>query len=524
MNFQSEFVRWMQKNGCSDRTIKSYSVTVMNAVNKISRDELNISSDIYDVDSHENFVALFDKLKLLATWKDKNTAGNSMYDAGMKKYGSFLESQKKAQLPSLDYKRVSKPFILLAGISGTGKTRFIRQQANRSAEYFGLHQGENYCLVPVRPDWHEPSDLFGYISRLSGVQYVATDFLKFVFKALIAAISDIEASRIIWKQREATPPFWLCLDEMNLAPVEQYFADYLSIIETREWSGGTYKSDALLTKGVFDALCLENNVGGNHDAEENVASPIDSFFREVFMDISITDGLKCKLTRYVTQKGLPLPPNLIVAGTVNMDETTHGFSRKVIDRALTFDFGEFFPNNFDTLLNDDNEPSVLLSFPHKSNADLEALGAAAADSDGKKSIVFLKAVNEVLVGTPFELAYRALNELLLSVISFSPADENELQAVWDDFMMCKVLPRIDGDSDKLAVVNTPGSRGTILDQLETKLQEQLSEIWDGPKSRPDLLREYKNSDEPILIRCRSNKKLGWMKARLEKNTFTSFWP
>lgn len=416
---------------------------------------------------------------------------------------------------------LSKPFILLAGISGTGKTRFVREQAQRGADRFGLEEGENYCLVPVRPDWHEPSDLFGYISRLNGVQYVATDFLKFVFKALSAAIFDIEDSRIIWKDSEHIPPFWLCLDEMNLAPVEQYFADYLSIIETRKWSGDTYESEALLTKGAFDALLSANSVGGN--AEEDTESPIDAFFHEIFSGITIPDKLERKLTKYITEKGLLLPPNLIVAGTVNMDETTHGFSRKVIDRALTFDFGEFFPNDFDTFFVPKSEP-VLLSFPVNSQATKTALSKVPSDSDGEKSITFLKAINEVLTGTPFELAYRALNELLLSVVSFTPSDDKELQAVWDDFMMCKVLPRIDGDSDKLAVVNTSGAGDTILDQLETKLQEQLSYIWGGPKSRPDLLRESKKDGEPISIGCRSKKKLGWMKARLKKNTFTSFWP
>ena len=425
--------------------------------------------------------------------------------------------------PSLNALGLSKPFLLLAGISGTGKTRFVKDQARRSAPGFGLKEGENYCLVPVRPDWHEPSDLLGYISRLNGVQYVATDFLKFVFKALCAAISDIKNAEIIWKTTDKIPPFWLCLDEMNLAPVEQYFADYLSVIETREWDGDSYKSEALLKKGIFDSLKPKTSFGGGYDATDNSGSPLGMLFHEVFSGISINEDLKPKIIDYVTKNGLMLPPNLIVAGTVNMDETTHGFSRKVIDRALTFDFGRFFPNDFDTFFNPESD-SVLLSFPVNSQADQNALSLVAADSDGGKSIEFLKAVNKVLKGTPFELAYRALNELLLSVISFSPKDDTELQSVWDDFMMCKVLPRIDGDSDKLAVVDPSNTDGTILDQLANQLQEQLSNIWDGNESRPDLLRESKISEEAILIGCRSNEKIDWMKDRLEKNTFTSFWP
>lgn len=417
---------------------------------------------------------------------------------------------------------LSKPFILLAGISGTGKTRFVRQQAERSASMFELEKGENYCLIPVRPDWHEPSDLLGYISRLDGIRYVATDFLKFVLKALCAAVSDIDGEKIIWKKTDKIAPYWLCLDEMNLAPVEQYFADYLSIIETREWIEDSYYSEALLKKSVFDSLKPEVSYGGSYSSDDSGSTAISLFFNEVFAGVSVTERLKSKISIYITNNGLPLPPNLIVAGTVNMDETTHGFSRKVIDRALTFDFGEFFPNDFDSFFVPQSKP-MLLSYSVNSSADKATLQSVSADPTGTRSIAFLKCINEILYGTPFELAYRALNELLLSVVSFSPNNDTELQAVWDDFMMCKVLPRIDGDNDKLAVVEISNSEVTILDQLEIILSEQLSNIWSG-RIRPDLLRKPTDDSLPITIGCRSQKKLRWMKDRLEKNTFTSFWP
>jgi hypothetical protein len=315
---------------------------------------------------------------------------------------------------------------------------------------------------------------------------------------------------------------------MNLAPVEQYFSDYLSIIETRSWEGNEYRSEPLLKKHIFDDL-NENSfsasagVGARTVGESRgnyTHTGLNNFFTSIFSDINVESKLRAEIISYVKEKGLPLPPNLIVAGTVNMDETTHGFSRKVIDRALTFDFGEFFPNDFDSYF-EATSRSRLLSYPTLSNTDKAALQSVSADSDGELSIQFLKSVNGVLQGSPFELAFRALNELLLSVASFSPSTEIELQAVWDDFLMCKVLPRIDGDHDKLASVNT--DEEDILSQLESKLSTSLFDIWDGAK-RPDLLRESITDKEPILIHCRTKKKLEWMKAKLEKNTFTSFWP
>ncbi|WP_298053074.1 hypothetical protein [uncultured Paenalcaligenes sp.] len=417
---------------------------------------------------------------------------------------------------------LSKPFLLLAGISGTGKTRFVREQAKTSGQF-----SETYCLTSVRPDWHEPSDLLGYISRLNGAaEYITTDVLQFIAKAWraiadsglsieIQDTEDLGKRLVVAGERDALEqvlPYWLCLDEMNLAPVEQYFADYLSVLETREWcwtgDSFTYSSDALLKpatiKEVADSEKLRKELG--FDSEE---------YDELWVDIC--------------QYGLGIPFNLLVAGTVNMDETTHGFSRKVIDRALSFDFGAFFPNDYDDFFIP-TSCNKRLSYPiwsHASKADL----ANTFDADGAKTVAFLSAVNAVLKNTPFELAFRALNELLLAVASCQPKDELTLKAVWDDFMMCKVLPRIEGDTDKL----TTAEGKALLAELNTVLADQLAPIWsasatDEVNQRPDLYREKIVADgateeEKVLpIPCRSKAKLKWMSDRLASATFTSFWP
>lgn len=424
----------------------------------------------------------------------------------------------------LEAQLLSKPFLLLAGISGTGKTRFVREQAKTSGQF-----SETYCLTSVRPDWHEPSDLLGYISRLNGAaEYITTDVLQFIAKAWRAIAdsgltvevqdSDDQGKRLVVAGERAVLeqvlPYWLCLDEMNLAPVEQYFADYLSVLETREWCWSddsfTYSSDALLKpatiKEVADkeklrkALGFDNSENANYD----------------------------ELWQLICQYGLGIPFNLLVAGTVNMDETTHGFSRKVIDRALSFDFGAFFPNDY----NDFFTPTSCnkrLSYPswsHASKADLDN----TFDADGTKTVAFLSAVNAVLKNTPFELAFRALNELLLAVASSQPQDDLTLKAVWDDFMMCKVLPRIEGDTDKL----TTSEGKALLVELSTVLADQLAPIWQaeqGDKNqRPDLYRENIVADgateeeKVLFIPCRSKAKLKWMSERLASAAFTSFWP
>ncbi|MFJ5322109.1 MrcB family domain-containing protein [Pectobacterium parvum] len=397
-----------------------------------------------------------------------------------------------------------KPFLLLAGISGTGKSRFVSKQAEATGS-----SEETYCLVSVRPDWHEPSDLLGYTTRLNNnAEYVTTDVLQFIVKAWKAIAEtgvQIAENKTAGHRNDlqAIPPYWLCLDEMNLAPVEQYFADYLSILETREWEWKgdefIYQCRPLLKASVIKLL--------SPDKQNALCTSLE---------LDPTSALWLEFS----ENGIGIPFNLLVAGTVNMDETTHGFSRKVIDRALSFDFGDFFPNDFDEYFS----PTIIpkkLSYPIYSSAAKSKDRLPAIDADGKKSIAFLQSLNTVLGYTPFKLAYRALNELLLSVISHQPENDEALQAAWDDFLMCKLLPRIEGDSDKLAQHDIDES---LLIKLSGILKENLSAIWNQPNARQDFYREKQQDGETIMIACRSRAKIDWMQNKLAQSGFTSFWP
>lgn len=403
----------------------------------------------------------------------KSLISKDLLLVGNKSNSQVLEYEKNA---------LFKPFLILAGISGTGKTRFVRQQAE-------LTGNNNYCLVSVRPDWHEPSDLLGYISHLgSQPKYITTDVLRFIVQAwkhIADSGFDLKTGKVTEEQLNEIQPYWLCLDEMNLAPVEQYFADYLSILETRQWNGEVYQCDPLLKSSVL----------------ENI-QPID---------LGLDEG--DILWEHFKENGISIPFNLIVAGTVNMDETTHGFSRKVLDRALSFDFNEFYPNDFNTYFST-NAQNKTFTYPIYSDASL----SLNFDSNFvKESCEFLSEVNNVLKNSPFELAYRALNELLLAVKCIKPQNDIELQSIWDDFLMMKVLPRIEGDSEKL---DFDGEK-SLLTNLEAIIKEQLSAIWEGEK-RIDLFRET-NEGDVINIECRSKAKIPWMQTKLEKFGFTHFW-
>lgn len=412
----------------------------------------------------------------------------------------FLDGEKNHTEAFLgSHSILSKPFVLLAGISGTGKSRFVRKQAEDSDGIV-----KNYKLISVRPDWHEPSDLLGYISRIKEEKYIVTDALKFMVSAWCDACDLVNTSEKVLTNKAPAEmnTFWLCLDEMNLAPVEQYFADYLSVIETRKWDRDSYSCDAILKADTIKLL--------SSAAATNLRN-----------DLGLTDIKYDSLWSYFSEIGIPLPPNLIVAGTVNMDETTHGFSRKVIDRALTLDFGQFFPNDFDAFFEPTSNP-VIFSFPTLSQATQSDFSDVTIDPKGEHSLKFLKGLNEILKGTMFELAYRALNELFISVICIKPKSDIELQAVWDDFLMTKVLPRIEGDDDKLKIHNDSNNK-EILKALDEYIKQKLPLIYET-ELRPDFFRIDATSNNPVEIKCRSRAKLKWMSDRLANNGFTTFWP
>jgi hypothetical protein len=513
------FRKWMIQKGLSEKTALSYSVTGINFCDKYLESlNLNVKS-LYQLDAVQALEVLA-RLNNIDEWLRADQRGNSMYSASCKRYIEFMSEKS-----DVSYMNLSKPFLILAGISGTGKTRFVREQARYSSIFT-----ETYCLTSVRPDWHEPSDLLGYISRINGAsEYITTDVLQFIAKAwrgildsgLSIGVENINGqgdTLVVTGDLSILTqvlPYWLCLDEMNLAPVEQYFADYLSVLETREWhwSGESfiYRSDALLKAATINETADRNKL------------------RQDLGFGTFEDGVYNEFWELICQHGLGIPFNLIVAGTVNMDETTHGFSRKVLDRALSFDFGAFFPNNYDDFFTPKYN-FKRLSYPIWSHAS-KAVLVNTFDFDGSKSVAFLSGVNSVLVNTPFELAFRALNELLLSVMCARPIDELSLMAVWDDFMMCKVLPRIEGDVDKL----TTAHGKPLLLELNKLLENQLEPIWKEEiggqiNLRPDLFREkieneeINQSDNVIQIPCRSKEKLKWMSDRLATATFTSFWP
>lgn len=361
----------------------------------------------------------------------------------------------------------AKPFILLAGMSGTGKTRIVRQLARGCCPTGSDlakdpdHPG-NYECIPVRPNWHDSTGLMGYVSRIDGAKYVITDFVRFLAKA--------------WLYEEEGIPFFLCLDEMNLAPVEQYFAEYLSVIESRRVKDGKIVSDPLVRitdEGLLKAAIDVVYKGVEHETAEK--------FKAFF----------------VSQGGIPIPSNLVVMGTVNMDETTCSFPHKVLDRAMTFELNEFDINsglesNPDTPLGSIKVENAKGTFTHGWQVYAEAKDVC------DKIKPYLVSVNAVLNGTKFKFAYRTRDEVMAYCVE-RMKDGTALVAALDEATSMKVLSRVEGDEQIV--------KRTWLEKLQTAIADGLKALCAEGEEPPK--------------KCAD--KLAEMHKRLVDTGFTSFW-
>lgn len=296
----------------------------------------------------------------------------------------------------------AKPFLLLAGISGTGKSTVLRLLAE-AVNGADAGRARGYRLIPVRPDWHETRDLLGFENLLTGT-YRAGPLLQAMREA----------------QGAPDRPYFVCLDEMNLARVEHYFSDFLSVLDTaRRTPEGAWTTDA----------------------------------------IALAPGQKTveteELGRMPAQ--VAIPANLFVAGTVNMDETTYGFSPKVLDRANTVAF-----DRVDLSLDFESDgPAVdsgalrdlgllLCDRPYRRLEDVEARDDVVRWNGA------ISELNDLLAPEGLHFAYRVRDEMLtymayaLDLIEGLPAGAPDFSAndAFDYQILQKVLPRLTGAGEE----------------------------------------------------------------------------
>ena len=478
--------------------------------------------ETYDLALNENFYSIRESdITSLFKEQSKDNSSNSVEKFKMEK-AKYLSALR------------TKPFMLLAGISGTGKSRIVREFAFKSCpvelqDADGTEPG-NYCMIEVKPNWHDSTELLGYWSNLNK-QYMFTKFVKFLIKA---------------KMYPETP-FFVCLDEMNLAPVEQYFAEFLSVLETRKHIENNegevcIKSGVLVDKEYFKKV---GEVGNNSQGH---AYPTCQTDRDIYMKLfDIVDKAEMEKVpandaKTLTEVGLTLPENVFIVGTVNMDDTTHQFSRKVIDRAMTI---EMNGGNLADIFSDKDElvyaeqPLTMDNLQAKYVSAKEVLTLCSTVKDNEDILNYIKGngkeglpqrleeINKVLNGTPFTVSYRVMNELTiyLAVLLDQAKEKGEevtldsfkgyVETAIDKILLMKILPRVEGDDEMFHISDKERNANELSDQAEdghefTKL-DWLKQI--APQHNEDNQNEYMAVD-----------KLSEMIERLNRQSFTRFWP
>lgn len=286
---------------------------------------------------------------------------------------------------------LSKPFVILTGLSGSGKTKL----AQAFAQWICQNESQ-YIIIPVGADWTNREPLLGYPNALKPEEYVKPD----------SGVLDL----IIQANNQPNLPYFLILDEMNLSHVERYFADFLSVMESK-------KEIFLYAEGT-----VENNVPAR----------------------------------------LKIPSNLFIIGTVNIDETTNMFSPKVLDRANTIEFRVT-----------QNEMKNFLNNIININMDtLTSKGAGMAksflDMATNKTFASLDvvAINTALVQFFGELkklgaefGYRSASEILRLIHQLTVLDDKlTIDQKIDIAIVQKLLPKLHGSRRKLCpVLETLGS-------------------------------------------------------------------
>ena len=347
---------------------------------------------------------------------------------GKRTWADVLSGEPDELMNRLVAALLTKPFAILAGASGTGKSRMVRKLAYMTCLNAQLQPDpktkkpiENFCMVAVKPNWHDSTDLLGYRSAVSSAhKYVSTDFVRFVLKA--HAFPDT--------------PFFVCLDEMNLAPVEHYFAEFLSASETmREEADGEFVTDPIVGPGEFDGDLANLDPSGYAVPSERKA--------------------------LIERIGLYLPKNLFVVGTVNMDDSTSAFSRKVVDRAMTLvmddvNYADLQKTSkfdlFDRVGKDGKLEAEGVLLAEEQIAAFVKRRGFRPESLQSPLVERLTALKEILHQTPLAIGYRFARECVQyrDAVRMLMAEKDGVDYdgfALDHLILMKVLPRLVGNRD-----------------------------------------------------------------------------
>lgn len=387
----------------------------------------------------------------------------------------------------------TKDLIILAGDSGSGKTNLVKS--------FAKAVGGKSIIVPVKPNWTSSEDLLGYYNPLEK-KYLSTPFLEAMIEA----------------QKNPEIPYFICLDEMNLARVEYYFADFLSLLETRDedLKITLYTEDEsshVLSelKAVVDIIQSTKN----KYKQDGVVNFIDLLKDETLNNqLRLAFGFSDKdsLIKYHSEvrrmlsavmtmpSSIKMPANVHIIGAINIDETTHYLSPKILDRAHIMRFESPLLSDWDAILQEVEE----YGFEDTSKPllfDIEALGYRnnypRFDRGNKFCELFIDLNKEFFHKLGVEFGMRTIRQGLNYLELFKDVNSNYELAI-NNFLLHKVLPKLTfdgnkhvGDQTKLELMERVFAERI---KLELPDNESYSEIFSAVHALENVVKDAKAND------------------------------
>ena len=355
--------------------------------------------DLVDVHNMIYMLWRYDEFKDLLTEDERVAAGESVYTFIRKHHFIFPDWLVTDYVLSL----ATKPFVILSGISGTGKTKL----GQLVAEYVVRATGgrAKTAFVSVRPDWTDNSYLLGWYNAIAE-RYETTAVLDLILEA----------------PGEPEVPHFIILDEMNIAKVEHYFSDFLSAAESR-----------LID---VDGKVHQESIRLHNQENEGEWGP----------DLSVPSEIV-------------LPLNVYATGTVNVDESTYMFSPKVLDRANVIEFNDVcldpdlyrqmeIPGSEGFVLRPDVDLAEILG-PHKPVSTKKLVEMKEVMPEQHR---LLLAVHDALRPYDMHFGYRVANEIaayMLNAREFCEGGDDVLPFAFDIQVMQKILPKLHGNAAQL---------------------------------------------------------------------------
>ncbi len=380
--------------------------------------------------------------------------------------------------------------IILSGLSGAGKTQIVRSFADALG---GVHH-----IIAVKPNWTGAEDLLGFYNPLQKT-YIRTPFLE----ALLAAARDPKRLHLI------------CLDEMNLARAEYYFADFLSALEDRSCDPAISlysDSEASHVRAEVRILLASLADSAGQLGEDSASVTVEQLFQsEDFMaklqsmfggsageSFPVFHGRvrRSLATILDIPSSVIVPPNVRFIGAINVDQTTHGLSPKILDRAHVIRFANPLLYPVDEIRAESDRhmegfPRVApVAFPADEFFPLRSK-YPDYDVDHPAAQWLKKLYIEYLAPLGMDVAFRTMrqSQLYWTLLGDVVETTEQLEAMAKNFIVLqKILPKFTFDG-KIKVRINPGTELKERCEIVKIMEQDLKDLADRSEMSPNMNEE-----------------------------------